>query len=85
MCDTCGGTCGGKRRPRFVMPPAPVNLTIKGTAGGVDHIPDALITQAHGMIAFENLYTTLGPDGQPAAATIPGTYGSHVTKAGVGR
>lgn len=82
MCASCGGTCGRKRRRvRFVDHPAPANLEVKGTAGGVDHILDALITQSGGMLTYESLYTTLGPDNQPAYATIPGTFGAHATRA----
>lgn len=82
MCVNCGGTCKGKRRrPRFVEPAASPTLEIKGTAGGVDHIPDNLIEQRGGMITYETLYTAMGPDGQPAAAVIPGTFGSYATRA----
>lgn len=83
MCVKCGGTCGSKRPgPRFTRPaPAGFPLELVGTAGGVDHIPDGVITVKGGMITYEDLFTGLGPDGQPASHRIPGTFGSHTTRA----
>lgn len=86
MCVKCGGTCGGRRRgPRFTRPAASAPMELVGTAGGVDHIPDAMIEVRGGMITYEDLYTGLGPDQQPAAHRIPGTFGSYATRAQVGR
>lgn len=83
MCVKCGGKCGEQRRgPRFNRPaPSAFPLEIVGTAGGVDHIPDGLIEVRGGMITYEDLFTGLTPEGQPAAHRIPGTFASHTTRA----
>lgn len=86
MCVKCGGTCGKRRNgPRFTRAAGSADLSIKGTHGGPDHLPDALITQRGGMITFESLYTTLSPNGTAAVAVIPGTFGSYATKSRPGR
>lgn len=79
MCIGCGGSC---KRPRFVSEPAAVPMSVVGTAAGVDVLPDHLIRVSGGMITYESIYAGLGPNGEPAALVIPGTYGAHATRAG---
>lgn len=86
MCVKCGGTCGGRRRgPRFVSHPVPTSMEVVGTADSVERLPDGLIEVRGGMITYEDLYTGLGPDGQPSTSRIPGTFGNYATRAQVGR
>lgn len=83
MCanGTCGGGCGDA--PRFTQQlTTGVRPRVVGTAAGPDLLPDHLITPAGGMLTYEALYAGLGPNGEPAALAVPGTYGAHATRAG---
>lgn len=79
MCIGCGGSC---KRPRFTSRPGTVPLTVVGTAATVGQLPDTLIRTTGPMITYEGLYAGLGPNGEPAALSIPGTYGAYATRAG---
>lgn len=79
MCIGCGGGC---KRPRFISESGDVPMSVVGTAASVDVIPDSLIRVSGPMITYESIYAGLGPNGEPAALVIPGTYGAHVTRAG---
>ena len=86
MCVKCGGRCGRPvKGPRFITPAGSASMELVGTAGGVDHIPDGVIEVRGGMITYEDLFTGMGPDGQPASHRIPGTFGSHTTRARIER
>lgn len=86
MCVGCHGTCGGQQshedRPRFTRPPGGPDLRVVGTANGPTTAPDSVVRQVGGLITYEDLYTTLGPDGRPALAVLPGTFGSYAQKRG---
>jgi hypothetical protein len=51
---------------------------VVGQPWGPTVLPDQLITIAPGQIGYADLYSTLGPDGQPARAMNIGTYGQTV-------
>lgn len=86
MCVGCGGTCGGREaaeeRPRFTRAPGGPDLRVVGTNNAPTMAPDSVVRQTGGLITYEDLYTTLGPDGKPALAVLPGTFGSYAQKRG---
>jgi hypothetical protein len=88
MCVGCGGTCtgddgdGDDTAPRFTRHPMGVRPTVVGSAMGPTQIPDHLITPAGALITYEALYSGLGPNGEPAALSYPGSYGQFATRAG---
>lgn len=85
MVGTCGGTCSTPPPPRFTRPPGEVRPTVVGSAHGPDLIPDALVATRGQLLSYEGMYAGRGPNGEPAAVVIPGTYGEYATRAGKGR
>lgn len=87
MCFGCGGTCSQlpDDAPRFVRPVTGTRPVVVGSAYGPDQVPTALVTPRGNLLTFETLYAGLGPGGEPAALTYPGTYGAAATRAGKGR
>lgn len=86
MCVGCGGTCEDREGPRFTRHAGGPDLRVVGTSNGVTEMPDSVVRRTgNGLLTYEDLYTGLGPDGKPALMSLPGTFGTYATRAGVGR
>lgn len=73
----------GQRRiygPRFAVgvdaKPAPPNpdLTIVAQPWGPTILPDQITTISPGQVGYQDLFSSLGPDGQPARGQYRGTF-----------
>lgn len=83
MCIGCGGTCDDAHEgPRFTRHAGGPDLRIVGTANGPTQAPDSVVRRVHGLITYEDLYTSLDANGRPVVAVMPGTFGTYAQKAG---
>lgn len=81
MCQSCGGTCSPPP-PRFTAPAGPVPMSLVGSVAGPDQAPTGVVRTYGQMLTYESMWAGLGPNGEPAAFVIPGTYGGYATRAG---
>lgn len=56
------------------------NIVEVGTNWGPSHLPDQMITLTPGQIRYQDLFSSLGPNGEPARTIYPGSFG-HTTGA----
>ena len=75
----------GQLEPDYLTPSGPVDLTIKGTAGGPLSHPMGVITVTPGGRAtYERLFCDLSADGSPVGYYYPGTFAPDPAPAGRG-
>lgn len=74
MCVGCGGSCSPPK-PRFTQVAGDPQMVVIGSNWGPIRGTAHSLTDAGGTLAYETLYTGLGPNGEPALLAHPGTFG----------
>lgn len=91
MCTDCKGTCpeansapAGPPPLRFLRPVGSPARRIVGSAGGAPSMaPTALVSQpSPGVATYEDLFTGLAPNGEPALYVSGGTFPAQARPAG---
>lgn len=65
---------GGHRAVQQQGPMSTPDLTVVGNPWGPQVLPDSVTQILPGQVGYADLFSTLGPDGQPARGMNIGTY-----------
>lgn len=75
---------GDPGTPHFVQPQGEGDRVVIGSRLGPTTNPTGMVRTVGDTLAYESLFTTLGPNGQAVSYVNPGTFGITV-RAGRGR
>lgn len=82
--DVTGAAVAPVVGPRFAFSPeqrGPMptpDIMVVGQAWGPAVLPDAVVQISPTQVGYQDLFSTLGPDGQPARGMVLGTYAPTV-------